>query len=96
MRCEKKLMLVVLSMAAMCLFNSPIRGDTHVSEGLVGFSKPVAQHNVSDKPIYSKVEPNRQAYLPQTDEQDGVWMSVMGMTGVVVIVGYEIKKRLIR
>lgn len=86
----------MLSAAAMCLFNSPIRGDTHVSEGNVGFSKTMVPNNVSDKPIHEKVEvsaSNRQEYLPQTSERTDSLLRVMGMAGILVIVGYGVKKR---
>ncbi|GAA2839029.1 hypothetical protein GCM10019815_00120 [Pediococcus damnosus] len=40
---KRGLLLTILTITSMCLINSPIRGDTHVSEvtseGRVGFNK---------------------------------------------------------
>lgn len=96
---KRGLILVILSVASMCLFNSPIRGDTHVSESYVGFTKAAPatlQPNVPDKPIYSKVETasqGKQQYLPQTDEQSEILLSVIGLSGMIVVLGYGIQRR---
>ncbi|WP_412988861.1 hypothetical protein ACLJJ6_08175 [Pediococcus siamensis] len=92
---KRRFVLVILSIATMCLFNSPIRGDTHVSQSYVGFTKSTPKPNVSDRPIQDTIvtQPGKkQAYLPQTNERADITWQAIGVAGIGWIILWGVRK----